>query len=159
KDEAIGRTPSGQPVKATKAGRLAGTWLEDWHRVEGGWAATICSHPGDYTDETFLKARGAIASAFRMKASAITILPDPDDETRALVLAQRTSPISEVVRWSGPGSVDAQRGVAPVCVYLDGAPVLYEIYRPGFGSPHVAAFGTSGAGKSEFVNLLFTIDR
>lgn len=147
----------GQPQ--VRAGKLAGTWLEEWHRVEGGWAATICSHPGDYVADAFVGARGAVASAFRMKATMITVIPDADDETRALVLAQRTSPIGDVVRWSGPDSVDAVRGVAEMARYVDGAPVLYELYRPGWGSPHDFLCGTTGAGKSEALSMLLLIDR
>lgn len=149
--------PDGQT--RIKAGKLAGTWLEDWHKVDGGWAATICSQPGDYVTESFLGARGAIASAFRMKATMITVIPDGDDETQALVLAQRTSPIGDVVRWSGPDSIDVEAGVAEMARYVDGSPTLYELYRPGWGSPHDFLCGTTGAGKSEALSMLLLIDR
>lgn len=142
-----------------RGGKLAGTWLEDWHRVEGGWGATICSRPGDYTSETFLGARGAIASAFRMRANMITVIPDVDDETRAEVFAQRTSPIADVVRWAGPKSINMEKGVAPVAQYADGTWAMYEVYRPGWGCPHDFLCGTTGAGKSETLSTLLLIDR
>jgi hypothetical protein len=157
--QVIGRTGEGQPVLAPRNGKLAETRLEDWHKVAGGWAVTAVSPPGLYVGENFVAARGAVASAFRMKTSMITCIPDAEDETRALYLAQRSSPIVDKVPWSGPKSIDVERGVAPVARYIDGSTVLYEIYRPGWGVPHVGAFGTTGSGKSEFINQLFAIDR
>lgn len=155
----VGRTADGTPVPAPRTGKLADTHLEDWHEVVGGWAATAVSPPGMYVADNFLAARPAVASAFRMKTSMITCIPDADDETRALFLAQRSSPIVNAVRWTGPESINVERGVAPVARYIDGGDVTYELYRPGWGVPHVAAFGTTGSGKSEFLNQLFTIDR
>lgn len=155
----VGHTPDGVVVKAPANGKLAGTRLDEWHRVAGGWGATIVGPIGAYESEQFLAAVGKIASAYSMKKSMITVLPDPDDENQSTILAQRSSPIKETVRWSGPSSIDVAKGVAPVAVYADGQRVFYEIYRPGWGVPHVAAFGTTGSGKSEFLNQLFTIDR
>jgi hypothetical protein len=151
--------PGGVPVKASANGKLAGTHLEDWHRVAGGWGATIVGPIGAYESEQFLAAVGKIASAYSMKKSMITVLPDPDDENQSTILAQRSSPIKDTVRWSGPKSIDVQRGVAPVALYADGEQAFYELYRPGWGVPHVAVFGTTGSGKSEVLNQLFTIDR
>jgi hypothetical protein len=159
KDEVVGTKPDGTTVKASRNGRLVGTWLEDWHKVEGGWGATVVGPDGDYTADAYWKATGAIASAFRMKASMVTCIPDGDDENRALFLAQRTSPIRGVVRWTGPSSIDIEQGTAPVVVYADGDHATYEVFREGWGTPHVFACGTTGVGKSEFLNLLFTIDR
>ncbi len=155
----LGRGPDGVPVKAATNGKLAGTRLDDWHRVTGGWGATIVGPIGAYESEAFAAAVGKIASAYSMKKSMITVLPDPDDENQATLLAQRNPPIKDAIRWSGPASINAVKGVAPVAMYADGADVLYELYRPGWGVPHVAAFGTTGSGKSEFLNQLFTIDR
>lgn len=147
------------PQTGQRGGKLAETWLEDWHRVDGGWGATACSPPGLYTAEAFLGARGAIASAFRMKANMITVIPDVDDETKALILAQRTSPIVEDVRWTGPASIDVQRGVAPIARYADGELAMWEMWRPDWGCPHVGSFGTTGSAKSSLLSMMFTIGR
>jgi hypothetical protein len=157
--QVVGVGADGSPVKATANGKLAGTHLEDWHRVTGGWGATIVGPIGAYESEQFAAAVGKIASAYSMKKSMITVIPDPDDENQSFLLAQRNPPIKETIRWSGPESIDVDNGVAPVAMYADGTPVMYELYRPGWGVPHVAAFGTTGSGKSEFLNQLFTIDR
>lgn len=159
KDTPIGADNTGRPIKAERQGRLVDTWLEEWRKVEGGWAATIVGPDGMYTADKFEAARGAIASAFRMKTPMVTVIPDGDDENRAMVLAQRSSPIRDVVRWEGPSSIDPAKGTAVVGEFADGLPVRYEIYRPGWGCPHLFTCGTTGAGKSELLNLLFAIDR
>ncbi len=157
--QVVDADPRGGPVVAARTGKLVGTWLEEWHRVTGGWSAVIVGDPGAFTAQSFLDARAHIASAFQMKTSMITIIPDPDDENRALVLAQRSSPIKETVRWTGPDSIDVTRGTAPVQRYADGEYAMYELWRPGWGCPHDGIFGTTGSGKSELINLLFTISR
>jgi hypothetical protein len=159
KDDVIETRADGTTVKAARGGKLVDTWLEDWHPVEGGWGATIVGPDGMYTGDAYVAAQGAVASAFRMKTSMVTVIPDGDDENRALVLAQRTSPIRDVIRWSGPDSIDAANGTAPVAVYADGDTAVYEVYRRDWGSPHVAVFGSTGTGKSELLNLIFGIDR
>lgn len=159
KGQIIGVDSDGKQITAPRKGCLAETWLEDWRNVVGGWSATIVGPDGLYTSEMFARARGPIASAFKMKTSMITIEPDPEDENRALILAQRTSPLTGEVKWHGPESIDVERGTAPIGVYADGELAMYEIYRPKWGSPHVGAFGTTGSGKSEMLSLLFAIDR
>lgn len=146
-------------ARPDRGGRLAGTRLEDWHPVTGGWAATAVGPDGAYTADTFVGARSSIASAYRMKTSMITVIPDTEDENRALVLAQRSSPIRDVIIWPGPDTIDAQAGTGPAAVYADGETSGFELYRRGWGCPHVGVFGTTGSGKSEFLNQLFTLDR
>jgi hypothetical protein len=157
--EIIGRSGDGTPIKAAAAGKLPGTKLEDWHRVEGGWGATIIGPIGSYESEQFTAAVGRIASAYSAKKSMVTVIPDADDENQALVLVQKKSPIKDARRWAGPDSINMKNGTAPVFTYIDGTKALFELYRPGWGCPHVAVFGTTGSAKSEFLNLLFTIDR
>lgn len=159
KDAVIGTDEAQRPIKAERVGRLVDTWLEDWHRIEGGWAATVVGPDGMYTAEKYQGARGAVASAYRMKTAQVTIIPDGDDENRAMILAQRTSPIGEVIRWAGPESIDPAKGTAVGGAFADGGPVPYELYRPGWGCPHVFTCGTTGAGKSELLSLLLAIDR
>lgn len=156
----IGKDPkTGEIVAAPRNGKLVGARIEDWHRVDGGCAWTAVGVPGVHTAESFLGAKGAVASAFRMKKSMVTCIPDPEDEAQALYLAQRSSPIGDDVRWAGPDSICMETLTAPVARFIDGGLVPYEICRVNWGVPHVAAFGTTGSGKSEFLNLLFTIDR
>jgi hypothetical protein len=157
--QVVGHNPDGSPIKATANGKLPGTRLEDWERIEGGWSATIDGPIGAYESDAFVAAIGKIASAYRMKKSMITVMPDPEDENRAIVMAQRTSPINDQVRWAGPDSIDAERGIAVVGRYVDGSPLRYELYRPGWGCPHDFMCGTTGAGKSETLSGLLAVDR
>lgn len=155
----IGHDRDGKPVAAKRDGKLAGCRMLRWWRVEGGWAAACAGPIGAYESDTFIKAVGAIASAFSVKKSMVTVTPDPEDENLFEVMTQRVSPIRETPRWSGPTSIDVQCGTAPVMVYADGCQCLFELWRPGWGCPHVAAFGTTGSAKSSFLKLLFTIGR
>ncbi|GAA0719707.1 hypothetical protein Drose_06010 [Dactylosporangium roseum] len=139
---------TGRTVAAQRDGRLAGCRLDDWHKLPGGWGGTIVGPIGAFQSEQFEAARGAIASAMSMKKSMITIMPDGEDENLAYIMAQRTSPITDVVRWAGPESIDVAKGTAPLVQYADGELGNYEIYRPGWGVPHVAVFGTTGSGKA-----------
>ncbi|MER7280450.1 FtsK/SpoIIIE domain-containing protein [Dactylosporangium sp. NPDC000244] len=150
---------TGARITAPRDGRLAGCRLDDWHKLPGGWSGTIVGPIGVFESEKFEAARGAIASAMSMKKSMITIMPDSEDENLAQVMAQRTSPITDTVRWAGPDSIDVVKGTAPIVQYADGEYGMYEIYRPDWGVPQVAVFGTTGSGKSETLNMLFTIDR
>lgn len=150
---------TGAPVKALKAGRLPGTDLEGWHKLPGGWGATIVGPVGEYESTQFTAAAGKIASAFRMSKSMVTVMPDPEDESQSMLVAQRTSPITDVVRWAGPGSINVTRGTAASARYTDGTDFLYELWREGWGCPHDFLCGTTGAGKSEYLSTLLLIDR
>lgn len=160
KGQVVAYREDGTEVRAPRTGKLVGTHLEDWHRVEGGWAATAVGPDGTYESDQFLAAIGKVAGAYRMKKSMITCVPDSDDENRALYLAQRTSPIADIVPWSGPESIDVQQGTAELLRYVDGTTGLYELYRPGWGSTHDLLCGTTGSGKSELLLLMLAcIDR
>lgn len=151
--------PDGQPMKATQNGKLPGTTLEAWQPIDGGWSATIAGPVGAYDSDQFAAAPAKIAGAYRMHRSMVTVMPDPEDENRAILMAQRKSPLRDEVRWAGPSSVDVERGVAEVGRYVDGTPLLYELYRPGWGCPHDFMCGTTGAGKSETLSGLLIVDR
>lgn len=159
KDQVIGKRADGTEIRARRDGKLADTRIEDWRRVTGGCAFTAVGPDGDYLADNYLGAVGAVAAAFRMKRSMVTCVPDPEDENRALYLLQRTPPIAEVVRWAGPDSIDVERGVAPIAMYADGTPVMYELWRPGWGTPHGALFGTTGSGKSYTVKNIMGVHR
>lgn len=150
---------SGLPVAAEQVGKLPGTFLEDWRRIEGGWSATIVGPVGAYESEKFSAAVKNIAAAYRMHRSMVTVMPDPEDENRAIVMAQKVSPLKDTVRWDGPDSVDAGTGTAVVGRYVDGSPLVYELYRRDWGCPHEFLCGTTGAGKSETLSGLLVVDR
>ncbi len=150
---------TGEQVVVEQAGKLPGTFLEDWRPIEGGWSAIVVGPVGAYESERFSAAVKNIAAAYRMHRSMVTVMPDPEDENRAIVMAQKVSPLKDTVRWAGPDSIDAAKGVATVGRYVDGAALLYELNRPGWGCPHDFLCGTTGAGKSETLSGLLVVDR
>lgn len=158
--DVIGTASDGvTPIKAQTSGRLAGTKLTGWRRIRGGWAAVIVGPPGVYDSDAYLNARAKIASAFSVTKAMVSLVPDGEDENRCALYVQKASVISEKVAWSGPGSVNAETGQAPMVRYVDGSIGMYEIYRPGWGCPHELYIGTTGAAKSSALELVFAIDR
>lgn len=147
------------PIKATQAGRLAGTKLVGWERIRGGWKATIVGPPGVYEADNFLQAKGKIASTFSVTKAMVSLVPDGEDENRCGLFVQKASVIGETVLWTGPESVNAHTGLAPMVKYVDGSLGMYELYRPGWGCPHELYIGTTGAAKSSAMELVFAIDR
>lgn len=158
--DVIGTASDGvTPVKAQASGRLAGTKLVGWHKIRGGWSATIVGKPGMYDSDAFLAARSKIAGAYSVGKAMVSLVPDGEDENRCQLLVQKASVIGEKVPWSGPASVDAETGLAPMARYVDGSIGMYELYRPGWGCPHELYIGTTGAAKSSAMELVFAIDR
>jgi hypothetical protein len=137
-----------QPTMAEQTGKLVGTFLENWQPIKGGWSATVVGPVGAYDSEKFTAVTKNIAAAYRTHRSKVTVMPDPDDENRAIVMVQKISPLNDSVRWAGPDSVDAVNGTAEVGRYMDGSPLIYELYRRDWGCPHEFICGTTGAGKA-----------
>jgi hypothetical protein len=141
------------------AGKLPGTVLEDVHRVAGGWAGTAVDPLHRGLEWVSAAVRRNVASVFGAGLAAVTLEPDTDDANRCLVMVQKQSPLRARVPWEGPSSFDPATGTGHFGRHADGTPVRYELYRPGWGSPHVALFGTTGSGKSEGFQQMFVIDR
>ncbi len=150
---------TGQQVAAPLAGKLPGTYLEGWAPIKGGWSARAIGPVGAFKSDQFIAAPPDIAAAFSMHRSMVTVMPDSEDENKAIVMAQRISPIKDEVRWPGFASIDVEAGTAVVGRYADETDLLYELYRPGWGCPHDFLCGTTGAGKSETLSGLFIVDR
>lgn len=158
--DVIGTASDGvTPIKAATSGRLAGTKLVGWHKIRGGWAATIVGPAGVYDSDVFLTSRSKIAGAYSVGKAMVSLLPDAEDENRCALFVQKAAVIKEVVPWTGPQSVNAETGQAPIARYVDGTTGMYEIYRPGWGCPHELYIGTTGAAKSSAMELVFAIDR
>lgn len=142
-------------------GPLPGTVLEDIRRTYGGWLATIVAtddsdlDPKRFeTDETI----GRIARAYRVGVTMVTITADPLDANRAMILVQRTSPLSQVRRWDGTG-IDLATGKAYTATLDDGDRVQHTFWRPGWGAVMELIAGATGSGKSEYLNLLLSLER
>ena len=81
----------GSQVVAARDGKLAGTRLEDWCQVTGGWSATIVGPIGTYESDHFAAAKGRIVPAFSAKKSMVTIMADAEDENRSVVMVRRAA--------------------------------------------------------------------
>lgn len=144
---------------AVPGGKLPGTVLIEVRRVAGGWAAWIVDPHARGLDFTEGKVRSQIAAVFGAGVSAVTLEPDADDAARCHIMVQKHSPLREPVGWDGPDSIDPAKGTGMLGRFAEGGTVLYEVYRPGWGCPHDALFGTTGSGKSATFLTLMAIDR
>lgn len=157
--DVIGQRSDGAPDVAAKDGRLPGTTLTGWRAVRGGWRAVIVGPAGVFEADDFLRARGKIAGAYRVSKAMVALVPSVEDENRCEVVVQEPGVIREQVRWSGPASIDIRTGTAPIARYVDGPHAMYEIWRPGWGCAHEIYVGSTGSGKTETLQMAFTIGR
>ena len=144
------------------SGPLAGTMLEGIRRtVVGGWSAiVVATDESDLDPDKFLseKTLGRIARAYRVGVSMVSLTADPLDANRAMILVQRTSPLSRVRQWDGSG-IDLATGRAFTATADDGDRIEHQFWRPGWGAVMELIAGATGSGKSEYLNLLLAMER
>lgn len=141
---------------ACQGGVLPGAGLTEMGEVPNGWSATIELPPGKLTTENALAAAKRIASAYRMPATSVVVEPPLDAEeasARLLVLAK--NPLREVQTFTAP-TLDEWTGRFRVGLGADGTPVMWDLWTPNSGACHGLVAGTTGSGKSGFVNNLCT---
>lgn len=146
---------------ASDRGPLPGTELTDIRRTLGGWSAIIeASDESDLDPEMFDsdKTIGRIARAYGVGVNMVTITADPLDANKALILVQRTSPLSKGRRWDGTG-INLDTGRAYTTTLDDGDRIQHEFWRPGWGAVMELLAGATGSGKSEYLNLLLALER
>lgn len=149
-----------QRVSAER-GPLPGTELQQIRRTAGGWSAIIVA-----TDESDLdperydaeKTIGRIARAYGVGVTMVTITADPLDANKAMILVQRTSPLSNARAWDGTG-IDLATGKAYTANLDDGDRIQHTFWRPGWGAVMELLAGATGSGKSEYLNLLLALER
>ncbi|MEU7978274.1 hypothetical protein AB0B63_07050 [Micromonospora sp. NPDC049081] len=146
---------------SAERGPLPGTILEGVRRTFGGWSAIIvATDESDLDPEKFDadKTIGKIARAYGVGVTMVTITADPLDANRALILVQRTSPLSEARPWDGTG-IDLATGKAATLSVDDGDRAQHAFWRPGWGAVMELIAGATGSGKSEYLNLLLALER
>jgi hypothetical protein len=145
---------------AAQGSRLPGSQLAGRAPVEAGWEATIELPPGKLTTTAAVAATESIASAYRVPVSSVVIEPtDTGDASRARLLMLERNPLEKLQPWAGPALFDLAMGVVPVGVYPDGQVAYYRFWRPESGAVHSLVAGTTGAGKSRFVEMLLACER
>lgn len=148
--------------KVSAKGRvLHGTRLEAIEPSVGGWSATIVADDdSDLDPEKFDMPEPVrkIARAYAVGTSMVSIIADPLDANRAMILVQRTSPLSAGNSWNGDG-IDVDTGSAETMTLEDGTRGRHPFWRPGWGALMELIAGCTGSGKSEYVNLLLALER
>ncbi|HEY3263313.1 MAG TPA: hypothetical protein VGJ95_24075 [Pseudonocardiaceae bacterium] len=133
---------------------LPGARLLEVEEVRNGWAATIQLTPGEKSTEQAVAATALVCSAFNQPIGSVVIEPTADGvASRARLLVLRRNPLHDIQRWPGP-QLDLGTGIAPVGVYADGELAYFRFFKPGSGAVHALVSGTTGSGKSRFLELL-----
>jgi hypothetical protein len=149
-------------AKVSAKGRvLHGTRLQAIRPSVGGWSATIVADDdSDLDPEKFDMPEPVrkIARAYNVGTSMVSIIADPLDANRAMILVQRTSPLSAGRVWNGEG-IDPTTGTAETVTLEDGSRGRHQFWRPGWGAVMELIAGCTGAGKSEYLNLLLALER
>ncbi|WP_250029843.1 type IV secretory system conjugative DNA transfer family protein [Paractinoplanes maris] len=149
-------------LKVSARGRvLHGTRLEAIHPSVGGWSATIVADDdSDLDPEKFDMPEPVrkIARAYSVGTSMVSIIADPLDANRAMILVQRTSPLSAGRNWDGAG-INLDDGTAETMTLEDGTRGRHQFWRAGWGAVMELIAGCTGSGKSEYVNLLLALER
>jgi len=149
----------GERITAETDGKAPGTYLTNWRRIAGGWAATIVAVEGSGFDFKAVAFRRAIAQAYRVGEGAINITVNADDALTAELMVQPRNVLSQPQEWSGPASIDMRAGTAPVGRWMDDRPLNSRLYVTGWGAPSKLVLGTTGSGKTEMVRLDLLIER
>lgn len=140
---------------------LAGTALEGVEPTVGGWTAIIVAdEDSDLDPEKFDLPEPVrkIARAYNVGTSMVSIIADPLDANRAMILVQRTSPLQGGNNWDGSG-IDPALGSAETVTLEDGTRGRHPFWRPGWGAVMELIAGCTGSGKSEYLNLLLALER
>jgi hypothetical protein len=141
---------------AATAEAFGGAWpeshLTEHTNVPNGQAATLVLPAGKLTTSHVIQAGERIASA-REGSVANTLVEPTRDRTanRARLTLLTRSQLDTVRPWSGP-TLDLATGMAPAGPYADQGQAYVQFFKPGWGPVHWLISGTTGAGKSRFVD-------
>lgn len=141
-----------------KAYKLPGTWLESWQRVDGGWSAIACCQPGAIEPDAWVGAKAKIAGAYSAATNMVTVVVDPTNNNKALIMVQRSNPLAKGRLWDGAG-IDPATGLAATLTAADGRRLTHQFWRTGWGAVMELIAGATGGGKSEYLNLLLALER
>lgn len=146
-------------VIAGADGALPGARLDQPTDIEGGWTAMVRLVRGKQTARGAVneQVRDRIASAYGVPDHRVTVELTPDNKADRIQLTVYSdhNPLRET-QWFEKPSLDPATGFVTIGKRADGSVARWRLWVPGNGGCHGFIFGTTGAGKSELINLLCT---
>lgn len=118
--------------------------------VDGPRVATQLKVPANMTVADVANRLPNLESAGELPQGMATVIPDPDDSSRAELVMLIDNVLRQPIPWPGPLNPGGSIADAPMAlgVYNTARHVLFNLYTPE-GANHLLIAGMSGAGKSE----------
>ncbi len=121
---------------------------------KGGWTATIVLPRGQKKTADAIAATEDVTSAYELPIGAVAIERTPDGiASHARITVMPDNPLQTGAVFTGP-SLDRESGIAEIGVHMDGAPAQFAFWAPGSGAVHTLVAGTTGSGKSRFLEQI-----
>lgn len=138
------------PGQALPGSQLIGVRLLE----NKGWTATIVLPRGVASTDTAIAATKDVTSAFELPIGAVAIERTADGiASHARITVVPDNPLMSGVTFQKP-SLDRKTGLAEVGVHMDNTPARYAMWAPMSGAVHTLVAGTTGSGKSRFLEQL-----
>lgn len=118
-----------------------------------GWAGEIVLRSGQAASDLY-QLRDKLASVFDVPGSSVILSPGRS-ERRARIEVYERNPLQAAGLFTKP-TLDLETGQCVIGHDTLGRPVKWRFWRPGWGACHGLVFGTTGAGKSSLIEMLFT---
>jgi hypothetical protein len=120
-----------------------------------GWSATIDLSATDKTYDEAQASAGFIAARLGLPLTSVMVVPhDSGRHDLAKLMVFERNPLQQKQLFAAP-TLDLATGYATVGRHTDGRPALWRFFVPGWGVCHGLIFGTTGAGKSGLLHVLF----
>lgn len=144
---------------ANPGGALPRSELIEMEPVPGnGWTAIVLAERG----KKAIVDPGAIVSAYDTDASLVDYEWNVNQPRRGRVRIMKHNPLQKGSVFTDPHILDRATGRAVVGAYTDGDATGYQFYYDGNGGSgvvHSFIVGTTGSGKSRFLDQLLAIER
>lgn len=144
---------------ANPGGAMPGSELVEPQAVPGnGWAAVILAERGKTASADPIR----IASAYDTSPALIDLEVNHHNPRRARLRVMDHNPLQKGATFTDHRVLDHTTGRAVIGAYTDGTQAGYQFYYDGNGGSgvvHSFIVGTTGSGKSRFLDQLLAIER
>lgn len=125
----------------------------EWE-VPGGHQADIVVPRGDKSTQDAINITPLIASAYDKPITQVIVEPPPDGRaTRARLTVLERDVLAAPRTWEGP-TLDPETGLCVVGNFPDGQLAHWRFWSPGSGAVSGLVAGSTGTGKSRFIDKL-----